>query len=321
MRLAHTSRRPDRHLQGWAAAQENGRPATRNGPRAFQISRLEKLLATERRSYYKVGMKLQFGRKLIILVSVSLLFGAALRQLHAQSTPQEAAPATPQARAQPNPEAGGQESPARQHQHDGTMPGMNMEDDRGNHAQAGAMQSMAHGHHMDSAHMRMTPARAASADDRRRADQIAATLAQAIERYHIFAPNLPQAQYHFTNYWNGYLEGFTFDPARPTSLLYKKTKDGYELIGAMYTAPRTASLEELDERVPLGVAHWHQHTNLCMPKRGEAAHADWRRFGLTGSISSEEECQEAGGRFYPVIFGWMVHIYPFESSLARVWAQ
>ena len=115
--------------------------------------------------------------------------------------------------------------------------------------------------------------------------------------------------------------GFTFDPARPTSLLYRKTKDGYELIGAMYTAPRSVSLEELDERIPLGVARWHQHTNLCMPKRGQAPHADWTRFGLTGSISTEEECQEAGGRFYPVIFGWMVHVYPFESSLAKVWAQ
>jgi hypothetical protein len=127
--------------------------------------------------------------------------------------------------------------------------------------------------------------------------------------------------YHFTNYWNGYLEGFTFDPARPTSLLYKKTKDGYELIGAMYTAPRTASLEELNERIPLGVARWHEHTNLCMPKRGEGEHADWKRFGLTGSVATEEECQQAGGRFYPVIFGWMVHVYPFESASAKIWAQ
>jgi hypothetical protein len=269
-------------------------------------------------------MKLHLGRKLTILASASLLFGATLSSLQAQSTAKDTAPA--------NAQANSQESPAPQHQHDGTMPGMNMDDDTGNHAQAGAMQSMAHGHHMDSAHMSMTPVRPATAEDRRRADQIATTLAEAIERYRdyrialadgfrIFMPNLPQAQYHFTNYWNGYLEGFTFDPARPTSLLYRKTKDGYELIGGMYTAPRTASLEELDERVPLGVGRWHQHTNLCMPKRGESAHADWRRFGLTGSISTEQECQEAGGRFYPVIFGWMVHVYPFESASAKVWAQ
>jgi hypothetical protein len=141
------------------------------------------------------------------------------------------------------------------------------------------------------------------------------------EGYKIFMPNLPQAVYHFTNYWNGFLEGFTFDPARPTSLLYKKTKDGYELVGAMYTAPRSATLEQLDERVPLGIASWHVHTNLCVPRQGQSAHADWTKFGLTGSISTPEACSEAGGRFYPQIFGWMVHVYPFETSRAKVWGQ
>lgn len=261
-------------------------------------------------------MRLHLDRKRTILISALLLFVAAPGQLRAQAASQAHSP----------------QAPAHQEQHDGSMPGMNMDNDTGNHAQAGAMQTMAHGHHMDSSHMRMTPVRPATPEDRSRADEIAATLAQAIEKYkdyrvalaegfRIFMPNLPQAQYHFTSYWNGFLEGFTFDPARPTSLLYRKTKDGYELIGAMYTAPRTANLEELDERIPLGVARWHQHTNLCVPKRGETPRADWKRFGLTGSISTEAECQEAGGRFYPVIFGWMVHVYPLESSPAKVWAQ
>jgi hypothetical protein len=180
--------------------------------------------------------------------------------------------------------------------------------------------------------MRMTPMRPATPDDVARADQISTALRQSIEPYRdyrvalaegykIFMPNLPQAVYHFTNYWNGFLEGFTFDPARPTSLLYKKTKDGYELVGAMYTAPRSATLEQLDERVPLGIASWHVHTNLCVPRQGQAAHADWTKFGLTGSISTPEACSEAGGRFYPQIFGWMVHVYPFETSRAKVWGQ
>jgi hypothetical protein len=278
-----------------------------NRPCAFQTTRASgKPLATKPTSYYKGAMKLQLGKKLLILGSASLLIAATVGRLPGQT--------------------------AQQHQHDGAMPGMNMDDDSGNHAEAGAMRSMEHGHHMDSAHMQMTPVRPATAEDRQRADQIAVTLGEAIEKYRdyrvalaegyrIFMPNLPQAQYHFTNYWNGFLEGFTFDPARPTSLLYRKTKDGYELSGAMYTAPRTASLEELDERIPLGVARWHQHTNLCMPKRDEMSHADWKKFGLTGSISTEQECKEAGGRFYPLIFGWMVHVYPFESSPAKIWAQ
>src|SRR5580692_8573095 len=154
---------------------------------------------------------------------------------------------------------------------------------------------------MDEAHMRMTPAREATPQDIARADQIAATLKESIERYKdyrvalgdgykIFAPNLPQPMYHFTNYWNGFLEAFTFDPARPTSLLYTKTKDGYTLIGAMYTAPKNDTLEQLDERVPLGVARWHAHTNLCLPKQGESAQTDWKKFGLTGSISTPQAC-------------------------------
>ena len=273
-------------------------------------------------------MKVHLPTKRMFLFFASVLLSAALSQLNAQSKPNASIQASPHSDKESN--AG--ESATHEHQHDGGMPGMNMDDDKGNHAQTGAMESMAHGHHMDGAHMRMTPAHPATTEDRSRADEIVTTVGHAIEKYrdyrvaladgfHIFAPNLPQARYHFTNYWNGYLEGFTFDPARPTSLLYRKTKDGYELIGAMYTAPRTASLDELNERVPLGVARWHQHTNLCMPKRGEAGHADWKKFGLTGSISTEEECQAAGGRFYPVIFGWMVHVYPFESSPAKVWAQ
>jgi hypothetical protein len=271
-------------------------------------------------------MRLEMTVKLFLALTL-LASGAALVGLRAQTDPQ----ASQQSPAQPG--------AARQHDHSDSMPGMNMDgmkmdDDSTNHAQTGAMQSMAHSHHMamDAAHMRMTPARPVADGDRERAQQIVDALAPAIQKYkdyrvalaegyRIFAPNVPQPVYHFTNYWNGFLEGFTFDPARPTSLLYKKTKDGYELVGAMYTAPKTATLDELNERVPLGIARWHQHTNLCIPKAPQARRADWSKFGLTGSISTEQACSEAGGRFYPVIFGWMVHVYPFESSSAQIWAQ
>ncbi len=245
--------------------------------------------------------------------------------------PQSAATETP---SHPSQKDGAKSNPAGGQSMPG-MPGMDMgntEERSDDHAQTGAMHSMQPGHHMSGPHMRMTPMRPATPEDLARADQIAATLREAIEQYKdyrvaladgykIFMPNLPQAQYHFTNYWNGYLEGFTFDPARPTSLLYKKTRDGYELVGAMYTAPRSATLEQLNERVPLGIASWHVHVNFCMPPRDHAAHADWTRFGLTGSIATAEACAEAGGKFYPQIFGWMVHVYPFETSRAKVWGQ
>jgi hypothetical protein len=194
------------------------------------------------------------------------------------------------------------------------------------------MADMATMHHGDSAHMHMTSVRRANAADQLRASEIADTLRTGIEKYRdyhvalgegfkIFLPSVPQKEYHFTNYANGFLEALTFDPARPTSLLYKKTATGYELVGAMYTMPKRATEEQLNERVPLSMASWHLHTNLCMPPKDHMRHADWTKFGLKGSIATEEACNAAGGRFSPVVFGWMVHVYPYESSPDRVFAM
>jgi len=58
-----------------------------------------------------------------------------------------------------------------------------------------------------------------------------------------------------------------------------------------------------------------------MPPRDQRGHADLTKFGLQGSIVTKEACTEAGGTFYPVIFGWMVHVYPFEDSREKIWGQ
>jgi hypothetical protein len=123
---------------------------------------------------------------------------------------------------------------------------------------------------------------------------------------------------------NGVASFFSFDPARPTSLLYRKTGDGYRLVGAMFTAPKRYTPEQLNERVPLSVAEWHMHTNLCFPPRGQSqamlpAGNTPSRFGFRGTISTEAACSAAGGRFVPSVFGWMVHVSPWEKDLARVW--
>ena len=141
------------------------------------------------------------------------------------------------------------------------------------------------------------------------------------EGFKIFLPNVPQPEYHFTNYKNGFLEAFTFDPARPTSLLYKKTAAGYELVGAMYTMPKRATEDQLNARVPLSIAMWHLHTNLCMPDRSRSVAFDQAKFGLRGSIATQDACDAAGGKFHPVIFGWMVHVYPYEDSLDNIFAM
>lgn len=214
----------------------------------------------------------------------------------------------------------------------GSMPGMTMDADDASVGEHNAMIDMQHMHHGDTPHMHMTAPRPANASDEKRADEIAAQLRAGIEKYRdyrvalnegykIFMPNIPQQEYHFTNYENGFLEAFAFDPARPTSLLYKKTASGYELVGAMYTMPKRATEEQLNERVPLSVASWHLHTNLCMPPKGDRRHADWTKFGLRGSITSESACHAAGGTFYPVIFGWMVHVYPYEDTTAKIFAM
>ena len=212
------------------------------------------------------------------------------------------------------------------------MPGMNMDAEDAAASEPGAMHDMEHMHHGDTPHMHMTTPRPQNAEDQKRAEEIVEQLHEGIEKYKdyhvalnegfkIFMPNVKQQEYHFTNYKNGFLEAFTFDPSRPTSLLYKKTAGGYELVGAMYTMPKWANEDQLNERVPLSVATWHLHTNLCMPPKGERQTADYTKFGLRGSISTQEACDAAGGRFFPVIFGWMVHVYPYESSSAKIFAM
>jgi hypothetical protein len=209
------------------------------------------------------------------------------------------------------------------------------------HEEMGVVQSMSSPHmhgggeshaHME-AHMKWTAPRPKTPEDGRRSTEIVKILRTSLEKYRDhrvaeqegfepFLPQFPQPMYHFTNYWQGFKAAFSFDPARPTSLLYKKTAEGYELIGAMYTAPKGTAEEKLHERVPLSVARWHAHVNLCFPPRGtDPKTADWTRFGFRGSIATKEECTHAGGRFWPQMFGWMVHVYPFEDTPEKIWAQ
>lgn len=150
------------------------------------------------------------------------------------------------------------------------MPGM------GNEGSAHAMQSM-EGHHMNMGpHMKMTALRDLKPGDQEKADQVVAAERKVAEKYtdykvaladgfKIFMPNRPQKQYHFTNYWYAFDASRHFNPERPTSLLYEKQDEGYELIGVMYTASKFTSEEELDSRIPLSFAQWHAHVNLCVP--------------------------------------------------------
>ncbi|MBZ5696575.1 MAG: hypothetical protein LAN36_14595 [Acidobacteriia bacterium] len=223
-------------------------------------------------------------------------------------------------------------------QSQGGMAGMNMDDMQKETAQypeaAKAANDAMSGMNMDSnPHMFMTVLQPKNPGDDQRADEILDILRKSITKYkdyrvaladgyQIFLPNVPQQQYHFTNYHYGFMAAFLFNPAHPTSLLYKKTSSGYELQGVMFTAPKTATEQQLDERVPLSIARWHEHVNFCMPpKSTPAQQVNWKQFGLAGSIATEDACAQAGGRWVKQIFGWMVHVYPFESDPSKIWAH
>lgn len=201
------------------------------------------------------------------------------------------------------------------------------------HAQHGAVEAMSGGqhHHAGNPHMKLTTVRPLTDADKGRADSIVQTLRRALEKYKDsnaamkdgYQPvlaHLPLPEYHFTNYRFGLLQAFTFNPERPTSLLFRKTGKGYELAGAMYTAPKRFTEDQLHARIPLSVATWHAHVNICMPTRN-VTKPDWSRFGPRGTIASVEDCGRAGGRFFPQLFGWMVHVYPYEQDPARTWAH
>lgn len=226
-----------------------------------------------------------------------------------------------------------QSSPAQAHD---SMAGMDMEqhDSEKNPDATKTANDAMSDHDMDmGTHMYMTALRSANPADEKRAEEILVQLRPTMEKYKdyrvaladgfkIFGPNVPQPQYHFTNYAYAMEASFKFDPAHPTSLLYKKTKDGYELVGAMYTARKLATEGDLNARVPLSVARWHKHTNLCLPPRGTSLqNADFKEFGLRGSIATQEACEQAGGRWFPQIFGWMVHVYPYETDPSKIWAH
>ena len=189
-------------------------------------------------------------------------------------------------------------------------------------------------------HMKMTAPRRATAADSARARALADTLRLALAKYKdvklaeadgftMFAPQVKKQRiYHFTRNMAAVKAAFTFDAASPTSLLYTRDTTGrFTLVGAMYTAPRRLSEDDLNARVPLSIAHWHEHVNICLPKRGDTDR--WKEmrnskmlFGPAGAIATEQDCDANNGRWMEHLFGWMVHANVFAGTdLATVWGD
>jgi hypothetical protein len=217
------------------------------------------------------------------------------------------------------------------------MKDMPMGDNKDSDASTGAMHSM-EGHMDMGPHMKMTALRQAKPGDAERAQKIVDQAHKAAEQYldyhtaldngfKIFLPNVPQKVYHFTNRRYAMEAEWNFNPDHPTSLLYEKQGDGYKLVGVMYTAPRRLDEDQLDTRIPLSFAQWHEHVNFCrapadMPfmEKMQKSLGPNAEFGFKGSIHTQEACDAAGGRFLPVVLNWMVHIYPFEKDPAAIWS-
>jgi hypothetical protein len=185
-------------------------------------------------------------------------------------------------------------------------------------------------------HMGMTKLRPPQPGDQARADTILAAAKKAAERYRdfrkaeadgytIFMPDQNQDVYHFIREFSNLGDRAHFDPDQPPALLYTKIEGpnpGYKLVGVMYMARYGTTDEELNARIPLSVAQWHVHLNMCVPPQPEER--NWLMgdpiFGLSGSITTAEACTAAGGNFKPHLSGWMVHVYPFETDPAKVWS-
>lgn len=261
--------------------------------------------------------------RLLLLVALSALLASPLLAQEQQSQPD-----------MPGMDMSGHDVPA-QHVSDeaSNADSSDMRDMPSMGSEGSAMQSM-EGHHIGMGpHMKMTSLRDPKPGDQQKAGQVAEAALKAAEKYtaykvaladgfKIFHPELPQKQYHFTNYLYAFEAAMHFNPEHPTSLLYEKHGDDYKLIGVMYTAPKNATEDQLDQRIPLSIAQWHAHVNLCLPpadKKNEAWGPN-AKFGLRGSIATKAECDAAGGKFMPQIFGWMVHVYPLEKDQASMWS-
>jgi hypothetical protein len=181
-------------------------------------------------------------------------------------------------------------------------------------------------------HMQMSMKGKSRAGDERRAAEIV-TAAHAVLLHYAdvnlalhdgYKPFHPTGrvgeEVHYTNYRFARREQKSVDYRQPGSILYRRTPDGMKAVGVMYTAPRDATPERLNDVAPLSIATWHRHVDFCGGPRSLPVSEQFgpkASFGPQGSIHTEEACTAAHGLWIPVVFGWMTHVYPDDKE---VWA-
>ncbi|MGZ9074425.1 MAG: hypothetical protein ACXW13_01495 [Burkholderiaceae bacterium] len=188
--------------------------------------------------------------------------------------------------------------------------------------------------HMMGKHMQISVRQPPKPGDAARAEEIRAAALGVLQTYRDvadaeaegYAPFAPTGkmgeEVHYTHHWRAGNEKDAIDLQRPGSILYKRTPNGMQAVGVMYTAPGRSTPEKLDKRVPLSIGVWHRHVHFCGWPSG-TPRKDWdgpnARFGFAGSIGDEATCQAAGGYWIPLALGWMTHIYPNETEPDKIW--
>lgn len=209
----------------------------------------------------------------------------------------------------------------------GSMPGMDMSS-TDMAAMGPSMAAMA-------GHMYITPLRPIQPGDEEKAKAVVAQVKASIERYKdyrkaladgyvIANPKVDQPQFHFNNQANTLEAEHHFDPTKPSSLLYRKTPtQRYRLEGVMFTVPPNASEDELNSRIPLSIVRWHEHVKFCAAPADKVQEyfGQHPKFGMFGSINTPGACKAEGGTFYPVIFTWMIHVFPYEANFKDVFSM
>ncbi|WP_433974454.1 hypothetical protein [Tunturiibacter lichenicola] len=213
-------------------------------------------------------------------------------------------------------------------QQDQSMAGMNMSDMSSMGNMGPSMAAMA-------GHMYVTPLRPKQPGDEEKAKAVVEQVKTSIERYKdyrkaladgyvIANPKVDQPQSHFNNAANIKEADQHFDPTKPSSLLYRKTPNQrYKLEGVMFTDRPDATEDELNERIPLSIVRWHEHTNFCAAPADKVQEYFGKspKFGMFGSIRTKEACEAAGGKFFPRMFNWMIHVFPYEDNLKNAFSM
>lgn len=203
-------------------------------------------------------------------------------------------------------------------------------DDHDHPAVVAAVRAMAMG---ETAHLLTTDRRPGTAADSLRADELVVAMRDALGKYSTpdravkdgfrelpTGDTATRAIVHYFNWRNAVEEAIRFNPAKPAALIYRRGRNGYRLLGATYTAPGQSTEEALDQRVPLSVAEWHQHVDLCVPKPDDVAR--WPEvggdgkpvFGPESAIDTQAGCDSVAGDFKSRVFGWMLEARVFTSD-------